>query len=146
VTERTRVLIADDHAVILEGIKAGLAEYPEFEVCGAAPDGVQAVELAKSLAPDIVILDISMPKLSGLKAAREIRRINSKIRIIVFSMHGDSEYILSLYQFGVSGYVLKECHMTELIRALQAVRRGERYFCAPVREILTRFAPGWEEE
>ncbi|MEW6669844.1 MAG: response regulator transcription factor [Thermodesulfobacteriota bacterium] len=137
-SERTKVVIADDHGVIQEGIKAALAGHPEFEVCGCASDGIQAVELVKSLAPDIVILDISMPRLSGLKAAREIRRINDKIRIVVFTMHGDSEYVLSLFQMGVSGYVLKECPLSELICALKAVRRGDLYFCGQVQEILPR--------
>jgi len=140
VRDRTRVLIADDHEIIREGIKAGLAGHPEFEVCGSASDGIQTIEFAKALAPDIVIVDLSMPKLSGMKAAQEIRRINDKIRIIVFTMHGDSEYVLALSQLGISGYVLKECPMSELIFALKAVRRGERYFCAPVQEILTACA------
>ena len=135
---KTRVLIADDHMVIQEGIKAALAGHPEFEVCACASNGLQAIEFAKSLAPDIVILDISMPKLSGMKAAQQIRRIDDRIRIVVFSMHGESEYVFSLFQSGVSGYVLKECPLSELISALKAVRNGERYFCAPVQEILAK--------
>ena len=133
---RTRILIADDHGVVIEGVKAKIAGHPEFEVCGIAMDGLQAVELAASLRPDIVIMDISMPKMNGVRAAREIRRTCKDIRIVIFSMHSAPEYVLGLIQTGVSAYVMKDGPTTDLISALKAVRKGEGYFCRKVQEIL----------
>jgi len=138
---KNRVLIADDHRVVVEGIRAGLAGHPEFEVCGWATDGLEAVELAVSLRPEIVILDISMPRMNGLDAAREIMRIDDAMRIVIFSMHADPEYILFLYEMGVSAYVLKDSPLTELIAALKRVRNGERSFSGTVGEVLTEHRP-----
>ena len=138
IQKKTRVLIADDHRVVLEGIQATLEGYPEFEVCALAADGLEAVELAGALRPDIVILDISMPRMNGLNAAREIRRIDSAIRIVIFSMHAEPEYIISFYNAGVSAYVLKDSPLQELVAALESVREGERYFCGTVREVLEK--------
>jgi two-component system, NarL family, nitrate/nitrite response regulator NarL len=134
---KIRILLADDHWVVLDGIKAKLADHPEFEICGVATDGLKAVELAGSLAPNIVVMDISMPKMNGLKAAEEIKRTCGGIRIVIFSMHSAPEYVLSLVKTGVSGYVLKDGPTTELLSALQTVRSGGRYFCARVEEILS---------
>lgn len=136
--DRTKVLIVDDHRVVIEGIKAALADHPDFEVCGTATDGLEAIDLARSLGPDIVIMDISMPKMSGMKASQEVKRISGKIRIVIFSMHGEPEYILSLFQNGVSAYVLKESPLSELISALQTVRKGERYFAGSVQDVLVK--------
>lgn len=134
----TRILIADDHCVVLDGIKARIAEHPEFEICGVAMDGLRAVELASSLKPDMVIMDISMPKMNGLKAAQEIRRMGTGTRIVIFSMHNAPEYVLSLMKTGISAYVLKDGPTSDLISALKSVRNGGSYFCGPVQEILRK--------
>ncbi len=133
---KTRILVVDDHDVVIDGIKARIAGHPEFEVCGFAKDGLEAVELAGSLRPDIMITDISMPKMNGVKAAREIRRMYKDIRIVIFSMHSSPEYVSALIQTGVSAYVLKSGPTADLLTALRAARNGERYFCAPIQEVL----------
>jgi DNA-binding NarL/FixJ family response regulator len=139
---KTRILIVDDHCVVADGIKLKTAEYPEFDVCGVARDGLEAVELAESLRPDIMIMDISMPKMNGVKAAREIRRICKDIRIVIFSMHSAQEYVLAVVQTGISAYVLKSGPTSDLIAALKAVRNGGSYFCEQVRKVLTQDSSG----
>jgi len=136
---KTRIVLADDHLVVLDGINSKIAEHPEFEICGVATDGLQAVELAESLRPDIVVTDISMPKMNGLKAAQAIRRISEEIRIVVFSMHSEPVYVLALMKAGISAYVLKDRPISDLISALKVVRSGSTYFCGPVREILSQY-------
>lgn len=135
---KTSILIADDHWVVIDGVKAKILEHPEFEICGIATDGLKAVELARSLRPDIVIMDISMPKMNGVKAAQEIKRACSGIRIVIFSMHCAPEYALSLMKTGISAYVLKDGPTSNLISALKAVRSGGSYFCTQIQEILTQ--------
>lgn len=137
---KTRILLVDDHWVVLDGINAKIAEHPEFEICGIATDGLQAVELAESLRPDMVVMDISMPKMNGLKAAQEIRRISDEIRIVIFSMHSEPVYVLTLVKTGISAYVLKDGPITDLISALKEVRNGGSYFCGRVQEILNKYA------
>jgi two-component system, NarL family, nitrate/nitrite response regulator NarL len=134
--EKARVLVVDDHDVVLNGIQGKLAEHPEFEICGFARDGLEALAKAEALRPDIMIMDISMPKMNGVTAAREIRRISEDIRIIIFSMHSTHEYVSALVQLGVSAYVLKSAPIADLISAVKAVRDGGRYFCEPIRKIL----------
>ena len=135
---KTKILIADDHRVVVEGIRSALKEHPEFEVVGEAFDGRQAVELAKSLKPDIVILDISMPKLSGVEAAKEIKKLSPDIRIVVFSMHTDKQYVIDLFRAGISAYVLKQDPMSDLILALKSVQGGGTYFSTFAPTVLLR--------
>jgi DNA-binding NarL/FixJ family response regulator len=143
---KTRILIVDDHTVVIEGIKSALAEYPELEVVGAAGNGMEAIEKAKALGPDVLIMDISMPGMDGLEAAREIHRVDNKARIIVFSMYADREHVLTLFREGVAGYVVKDAPLDNLIAAVEAVRRGGTYYCASVRKIIQGHMQGLEEE
>lgn len=126
----TRILIVDDHRVVIEGIKVVLRNYPEFEVVGEALDGYQAVKQVRSLRPDIVIMDICMPHLSGIEATYQIKRLAPEIRIIIFTMYSDKEYVTELLKVGISGYVLKERCLSELILAINAARQGGTYFNA----------------
>jgi len=116
--------------VVIEGIKVVLRNYPEFEVVGEALDGVQAVKQVTSLRPDIVIMDICMPHLSGIEATYQIKRLAPEIRIIIFTMYSDKEYVTELLKVGISGYVLKERCLSELIFAINAARQGGTYFNA----------------
>lgn len=143
--DKTKILIADDHRVVIEGIRSALKEHPEFEVVGEAFDGRQTVELAKSLKPDIVILDISMPELSGVDAARELQKLSPDIRIVVFTMHTDKQYVIDLFRAGISGYVLKQDPMSDLIMALKSVQGGGTYFSTFAPSILLRHAEDLEE-
>jgi two-component system nitrate/nitrite response regulator NarL len=142
----TKILIVDDHTVVLKGIKSALDGYPEFEVVGLAGNGEEAVEKVKALGPDIVIMDISMPGMDGGEAAREIRKLDKKVRIIVFTMYSDKEHVLTLFREGVAGYVLKDMPLDHLISAVKAVKGGGTYYCGPVQKIIRAHMAGLEEE
>jgi DNA-binding NarL/FixJ family response regulator len=146
VPEKARVLIVDDHQVVVEGIKAAIDEFPEFEVVGSANDGVKGMEMAEALKPDIVILDISMPNMSGLQATKEIKRFNKKIRVVIFTMHSDREYVLPLMKAGISAYVLKDNPLSDLILALKAVKQNNTYWSLPVKESLLEHLEDLEKE
>jgi DNA-binding NarL/FixJ family response regulator len=135
-SKKTKVLIVDDHSVVIEGIKTLLSGEANFEVVGSATDGRQALSLIKSMKPDVVILDISMPRLDGIDAAREIKQQDDKIGIIVYSMSGSKEHITGLFKQGVSAYVLKEEPLSELRSALNVVRDGATFYSKSVQEIL----------
>lgn len=131
-----KVLIADDHRVVIEGIKAALSGETQFQVVGEATSGVQAMMYVRSLRPDIVITDISMPDMNGIAIAMQIKKIEPNIRIIVFTMHSDREYVIDLFQAGINSYVLKEDPMTELIFAIKAAMHGGVYLSEKVHAIL----------
>ena len=122
--ETARVLLADDHAILRDGLRAVL-EDEGFEVVGEASDGQEAILLSEKLAPDIAVLDISMPVLNGIDAAREIRRTSPNTKIIVLTMHTDDRYVLASLRAGVTGYVLKSKAASSLVQALHAVHHGE---------------------
>lgn len=119
-----RVLIADDHAIVRDGIKALLALSDDIEVAGEAADGAQAVEAARKLRPDVILMDIAMPGLGGLEATLEIRRENPDAKILVLSQYEDREYVRRFLKAGVSGYVLKKAAGSALTDAIRAAARG----------------------
>ncbi len=121
---RIRVLIADDHAIVREGVRALLTLSDDIEVVGEAADGRQAVEAARGLRPDVILMDIAMPGLGGLEATLEIRNENPEARILVLTQYEDREYIRRFLKAGVSGYVLKKAAGSELTAAIRAVNRG----------------------
>ncbi|NTU48859.1 MAG: response regulator transcription factor, partial [Syntrophobacteraceae bacterium] len=125
---RTRILLVDDHQVVIGGIKSALEDHPEFLVVGEAYNGRDAVRKARQLKPDIVIMDISLPDLNGMDATMQIKKGDPSIHIIVFTMHADREYVVNLLKAGISAYVLKEDSITDLVLAIQAVKRGGTYF------------------
>lgn len=134
--DKCRLLIADDHAVVVEGIRNLLSESQDFEVVGSAADGLEAVELVKSLKPDLLLLDISMPNLDGIEAAYEIKKIDQNIKILIYSMTATREYVISLFKAGVYGYVLKEEPLSELMLAIKSATQGATFYSKAVREIL----------
>jgi len=121
---KIRVLIADDHAILREGVKALLQATQDIEVVGDAADGLQAVEQARKLDPDVVLMDIAMPGLGGIEATLELKKLGVRARVLVMSQYEDREYVRRLLKAGVSGYVLKKSAGAELANAIRAVHRG----------------------
>lgn len=122
---KTKVLLADDHAVIARGLATLLGD--AFELVGVVHDGRSLVEAAENLNPDVIVTDISMPKLNGIDAIRQIRSRHPKIRFIVFTMHADTELAVSAFRAGASGYVLKVSPEEEFVEAVEQVAQGRAY-------------------
>jgi len=120
------VLLAEDHQIVRQGLR-GLLEKAGHEVVGEAADGQEALRLARTLSPDIAVLDLSMPRLNGLDAAREIRRMSPEIKTILLTMYTDKGYVLQAMKVGAKGYVLKTEAAEDLIRAIREIARGETY-------------------
>ncbi len=123
--KKTRLLLADDHKIVLEGL-CGILE-PEFEIVGAVEDGRSLVAEAGRLNPDVVVADISMPGLNGVDAARQIKRIDERIRIVLLTMHSDVSYAAGAFDAGASGFVLKHSAPQELITAVREAMQGRTY-------------------
>ena len=136
--DKAKILIVDDHRVVIEGIKSALQVHPEFEVVGEADDGNQAVDFAKTLEPDIVIMDISMPNLGGIDATKQIKKFDPTIGIIIYTMYSDKELVIDLFKSGISAYVLKDDPLSDLILALQSVKGGGTYFSTMAPTILLK--------
>jgi len=134
--ERIRIVIADDHAVMRAGLRLLLNGQADMEVVGEAGDGWETVEKAVALEPDIVLLDISMPGLSGLEAASEIRKRAPGIKLLILTMHDDEAYLRQFLQIGASGYVVKKAADTELVAAIRAVQRGESFIYPTLTRVL----------
>jgi DNA-binding NarL/FixJ family response regulator len=133
-----RVLVADDHAVVREGIVRILRDCEEIEVVGEAGDGDEATRKAMETQPDVVVLDLSMPRLSGFEATRRIRAALPQTRILVLTMHDEDEYILGSVRAGVSGYLLKDEAPSELLPGIRALKKGKCYFAPSTFQALAR--------
>jgi DNA-binding NarL/FixJ family response regulator len=127
-----RVLLADDHTLVLAGIRGLLTRLAGVEVVGEAADGHDTLRLAETLRPDIVLLDIGMPGLNGLEVAQRLNKFDPAIRVIILSMHVTEEYVLRALRAGAAGYLLKDSAVAELEVAIRAVARGETYLSPPV--------------
>lgn len=140
--ETIRVLVADDHALVREGIRHVLEGAGEFEVVAEAADGIEVVALAEQHHPDVVVLDISMPGESGLQATARLRRAVPETRVIILSMHDNTEYVLESVRAGAHGYLLKDSAATELRSAVRAVHDGEAFFSPPIARRLSAAVRG----
>jgi two-component system, NarL family, response regulator NreC len=134
--ERRRILIAEDHTIMREGLKALLNSDPEFEIIGEAEDGLEAVRSAQQLKPDLIIMDLSMPRMNGVGAIREIKRTAPETKIVVLTVHRNEEYILASFQAGANGYVLKYASHEELVSAIRTVLKGEPYLSPAVSAVV----------
>jgi DNA-binding NarL/FixJ family response regulator len=134
----TRILLADDHALVRAGLRRILEAEADLSVVAEASDGAEAVQLARSTMPDLAVLDISMPRMTGLQAAREISRRASSVRTLMLSMHDNEQYFFSALQAGACGYVLKSAADEDLIKACRAAVRGESFLYAGVTRTLIR--------
>jgi two-component system response regulator NreC len=133
-----RVLIADDHAVVRAGLRALLSSAPDLDLVGEASGGVEAVELAVKLHPDIVVLDLSMPDLDGISAVRQIKASCPQTRLVILTVHEDDALLRAAVKAGASGYILKRAAEAELISAISMVMRGDLYVDpAMIRSILS---------
>ena len=124
---KVRVLIAEDHATVREGLKLILASESDMEVVGEVGDGNSAIELGKKLKPDVVLMDISMPSLNGLKATEKLKSSCPQVNVLALTRHKDEGYLQQILRAGASGYVLKQSPASELIHAIRAVARGGKY-------------------
>ncbi|MDY6824577.1 MAG: response regulator transcription factor [Thermodesulfobacteriota bacterium] len=131
---KTRIIIVDDHMVVVEGIRNALARHPEFQVVDTAADGMEAFKKVRAVNPDIVIMDISMPNLNGVDATHHIKKTKKNVAVVIFSMYSDKEYVLSLFREGISAYVLKEDSLEDLIMALHTVSAGGTYFSRTIKD------------
>jgi two-component system, NarL family, response regulator NreC len=137
-----RVLIADDHNVVRAGLHALLANQPGLEVIGEAERGGQALQLAQEMAPDLLLMDISMPEQDGIQVARQLAQAHSPIRILFLTVHEDEELLREALRVGASGYVVKRAVESELLDAIAAVMRGELYIHPSMtRALLTDTRP-----
>jgi DNA-binding NarL/FixJ family response regulator len=143
------VLIADDHGIVRSGLRLLLERQPDIEVVAEAADGVEARELALRERPDLAILDVRMPKLTGLQATREIREQAPETAVLILSMHDDERYLFEALKAGASGYVLKAQADTDLLAAIRAVERGEPFLTPEaqrslIKDVLERGSSGEE--
>lgn len=134
--KKIRILLADDHNIMRRGLRLLLERQPEFEVVGEAADGRQAVEGMEATKPDVAILDIAMPNMSGIEAAQRIRALLPQAAIIILSMHSDESYVLRALKAGAKGYLLKDSAENDLIEAIKAVSEGKAFFSPEISKIL----------
>jgi DNA-binding NarL/FixJ family response regulator len=130
--KRIRILLADDHAVVRQGFKMILSAQPDMEIVGEAGNGRQAVDLAESLTPDIVVMDVAMPELNGIEATRRLRASTPHARVLALSMHKDSVYVREILRAGARGYLLKDSPAGDLLAAVRALAGGESYLSPAV--------------
>jgi DNA-binding NarL/FixJ family response regulator len=139
--EQIKIIIADDHPVVREGLIAMLGRQPDFKVVGEAKDGAEAVEMARRLEPDVVLMDLRMPGMDGVEAMRQIRSTNPGIKFIILTTYSDDEYIFSGIEAGARAYLLKDAPREELFKAIRAVHRGESLIQPVVAsKLIDRFA------
>ena len=131
-----KVLIADDHGVVRKGLRLLLEQYPELVVVGDAANGREAVTMAATLSPQVVVLDVAMPILNGIEAAEQILKVNSQVGVILLTMHADESYVLRALHAGVKGYLLKESAEEDLLSAIKSVANGKPFFSKAINEVL----------
>ena len=153
--EKIKVLIADDHRVVREGLAAILKMKDDIHIVGEAQDGVEAVEKVRTLVPDVVLMDVSMPRMGGVEATRQIKREFPHIGIVALTMYDEQQYIFDLVRAGATGYLLKDSESSQIVAAIRAIYKGESLIHPSVAsKILAEFSlmsqkkgkkPGWVE-
>jgi two-component system, NarL family, response regulator NreC len=135
-TKKIRVLLAEDHTIVRQGIAALLEAESDMEVVGEACNGLEAIELAKKLSPEVILMDIGMRQLNGLEATREIKKLFPSMKILVLTMHENEEWIFQILKAGASGYLIKDSAMTDLTSALRAVYQGDSYLSPSISKMV----------
>jgi len=139
-----RIILADDHKIVRQGLRTLLAAEPDMEVVAEADNGRTVLRLAQELKPQVVIMDISMPDLNGIEATRQMLAESPGVKVIALSMHSDSLFVLNMLKAGASGYLLKDCALEELIKAIRTVVRQKTYLSPGISDIVIKdFVSGW---
>ncbi|HTY37018.1 MAG TPA: response regulator transcription factor [Bacteroidota bacterium] len=136
--QKIRLLLVDDHPIVREGIKSGLAKKNNITIVGEAASGEEAIIKAKKLAPDVILMDINMPGMSGLEASRRLRKIVPMSKILALTMHENREYVLQMSELGARGYVFKDSSPSELFHAIEVVHAGEFFFSPKASQQLLK--------
>ena len=131
-----RILVADDHEVVRKGLVSLLQAQPEWQVCGEAEEGRDAVDKAQSLKPDVIILDIGMPNLNGLEATRQILKVNPQARVLILTLHDSDQVVREVLNAGARGFLLKSDAARDLVAAVEALRRNKTYFTSKVASMV----------
>jgi DNA-binding NarL/FixJ family response regulator len=134
--KKISVMLADDHTVIRQGLRALLSAEEDLEVVGEAEDGRQAVTLARKCPPDVVVMDVAMPRLNGLEATRQILKNNPSTKVLVLTSYGDDECVAQMMKAGATGYLIKQTAANDLLKAIREVYRGNSYFSQTVAKRL----------
>jgi len=132
----TTIILADDHALVRDGIRSLLEEEEYLEVIGEASNGKEAVTMVENKNPDLLIIDIRMPELNGIEAVEELKRLGNPVKSIILSMHDSEEYILKSVSAGARGYLLKDTGKSEFIKAINTVQQGGKYFSGDISDVL----------
>ncbi|MBM4294605.1 MAG: response regulator transcription factor [Deltaproteobacteria bacterium] len=139
-----KIVLADDHQIVRHGLRTLLGREPDMKVLAEADNGRTALRLIKELHPDVVIMDISMPDLNGIEATRQVRDESPGVKVIALSMHSDSLFVLNMLKAGASGYLLKDCALEELVKAIRIVMNGKTYLSPGISDIVIKdFVSGW---
>jgi DNA-binding NarL/FixJ family response regulator len=133
-----RILLADDHKIVRDGLKSLIENEADMEVIAEAENGRKTVQLAQKLHPNVVIMDVSMPDMNGIDATRKIMEETPGVRIIGLSMHSDRRYVLGMLEAGACGYLLKDCAFEELVTAIRNVAGGNTYLCPKISEVVLK--------
>ena len=140
-----RIILADDHQIVRQGLRILLEAETDMQIVAEADNGRKVLKLAQELLPDIVIMDLSMPELNGIEATRQILSGAPEVKVIALSMHSDSLFVLNMIKSGASGYLLKDCALEELVKAIRAVVDDKTYLSPGVSDIVIRdFVTGWQ--
>ena len=134
--KETSIVLVDDHSLVRDGIKALLETEKDLKVIGEGSDGVEALTLVKEKKPDILIIDIRMPNMTGIEAVEKLSALNTNVKCIILSMHDSEEYILQSVTAGAKGYLLKDTGKVEFIKAIHAVRDGGKYYSGDISNVL----------
>jgi DNA-binding NarL/FixJ family response regulator len=132
--QKSRIVIAEDHTILREGLRALLSSNPGFEIVGEAGDGREAIRCVEKFKPSLILTDLSMPKMNGMEAIREIRRVSPETKILVLTVHRAEEYILATFRAGADGYLLKDSTHAELLMAVKKVLSGKHYISPEISE------------
>jgi two-component system response regulator NreC len=142
---KIRVLLAEDHTIVRKGLRSLLEDKPGIEVVGEAQDGREALHKSMELCPDIVLIDIAMPRLNGIEATRQIKQRCPEVNVLVLTMYDDQEYVRQVLQAGAAGYVIKQAAPTDLLSAIEAVHRGDSYLSPTISKKVIQGYVEWSD-